>query len=144
MRSKVPSDSRVLVVEDNPADQHLTTVYLGEAWPSAGGSHVDYAADGREALAKLQQTIYSLLILDWFLPDAQNGEVLTHVRQGTTPLPVVVVSGAARSQVAGNLEELRAEFLSKTHMNGHTLHHAIQAAHHRLGLPVPGRFSRSA
>jgi CheY-like chemotaxis protein len=126
----------VLVVDDNPADQHLTTIYLGEAWPSARGSLVDYAGDGREALAKLRDAVYALLILDWHLPDYRNGEVLAGIRAGDTSLPVVVVSSAERQDLSADLDGLRAAFLSKTQMNGCTLHQAIECAHNRLGLPA--------
>jgi CheY-like chemotaxis protein len=126
--------AKVLVVDDNPADQHLTTIYLGEAWPSTDGTHVDYAGDGREAIVKLRDAAYSLLILDWYLPDGNNGHVLEHVRSVGVPLPVVVVSVAERWHVAADLDGLRAEFLSKAQMNGRTLHQAIHCAHSRIGL----------
>lgn len=136
-------EPRVLVVDDNPADQHLTAMYLGEALPSTAGTQVDYAGTGREALTKLREAAYSLLILDWFQPGGNNAEVLTHVRSGGAPLPVVVISGAERQLLTADLDGLRAEFLSKQQMSGRTLHRAVQSAHERLGLMgLPATMSR--
>lgn len=118
----------VLIVDDNPADQWLTAMQLEEAWPSAQHCEVEYAADGHEALAKLDQHPYALLVLDWKLPVLGEGEVLRRLRAAGSRLPVVVVSGADREDIGADFECLGATFLNKRELDPPHFQHAIYQA----------------
>ena len=57
----------VLVVDDNPADQHLVADHLGKIRSFKCGMELDFAKDGMEVLAKLRTKNFDLVILDWEL-----------------------------------------------------------------------------
>ena len=81
---------RLLVVEDNPAEQLGITALLGHS-----DIEIETAANGREALAVLRQNPADCVVLDLKLPDMTGFEVLETL--GTDPelsdIPVVVFTG---------------------------------------------------
>ena len=115
----------VLVVDDNPADQNLTAIHLRAAWPFERTLKLEFAADGREALAKLHTKHFTFVVLDWSLPVLGQGEVLRHLRQNKIRIPVVVISGVGREEINADLDALQAAFLSKNDMNPDTFWSAI-------------------
>ncbi len=81
---------RLLVVEDNPAEQLSIRELLGHE-----DIDVSVAATGKDALATLKQESFDCVVLDLSLPDMSGFEILEHFRD--TPslcdLPVVVFTG---------------------------------------------------
>jgi two-component system sensor histidine kinase/response regulator len=131
------SGFRVLVIDDSEIDREITSRHLGKAWPFERELMLDYAADGWEALEKMRSTRYALFVLDWKLPGMGGGEVLRGIRQFGIRIPVVVLSGLQRDQIADDLESLGAAFLNKDEMNPSTLHDAIAASLRQLGHVQP-------
>ena len=132
----------ILVVEDNLVDQHLATIHLKNVQTFKLAVELDFAIDGKDALAKLAQKEFALLILDWNLPAAGQGEVLQQLRRNNQRIPVVVTSGREPQQIAPELAELRAAYLSKDRMTPETFHTAISIALALVGLEE-GRFFRT-
>lgn len=120
--------SPVLVVEDNPVDRHLVVTQLQGIQSLKHDLKLDFASDGAEALAKLAEKDFALLILDWNLPVLGQGEVLRQLRKNNRRIPVVVTSGRERQQLANELVALQATFLSKDLMTPQTFHSVISAA----------------
>jgi CheY-like chemotaxis protein len=85
-----PRRKRLLVVEDNPAEQMSTRELLGY-----DDIDIDVADTGSAALAALSQASYDCVVLDLRLPDMTGFQVLEELRD--TPslrdLPVVVFTG---------------------------------------------------
>ena len=85
-----PRRKRLLVVEDNPAEQLSIRELLGHE-----DIDVAVATTGREALAALQVQPYDCVVLDLRLPDMSGFEVLEQLRD--TPelsdMPIVVFTG---------------------------------------------------
>jgi HAMP domain-containing protein/signal transduction histidine kinase/DNA-binding response OmpR family regulator len=81
---------RLLVVEDNPAEQLSISELLGHE-----DIDVSVAATGREALATLTEQPFDCVVLDLSLPDMSGFEILEHFRDTTSlcDLPVVVFTG---------------------------------------------------
>lgn len=132
----------VLIVDDNPIDQELAAIYIKTAWPFEHQVQIDFAADGREALARIRTKLYALVVLDWKLPMAGEGQVLRQLRQDGIQVPVVVLSGHAREDIAADLPALRAAYLNKNQMGPATFHQAIANALRLLGYAVlPEQFS---
>ena len=127
----------VLVVDDNPADQQLTAIYLGKAWPFERTLKLEFAVDGAEALAKLRAKPFAMVVLDWLLPVLGSGEVLRHLRQQGIRIPVVVISGGEREVIPADLDALQAAFLNKNEMNPDTFWSAISQSLTLLGLKRP-------
>ncbi|NQU11622.1 response regulator [bacterium] len=129
---------RVLVVDDSEADRALVGIRLGEAWPFTPDLVLDYAADGTQALAKLQDQRFALVVCDWRKPGSNGADVLRQMRDHGWQIPVVVVSGLEREEIVEDLELFRAAFLNKNALNATTLHNAILASLSLRGGGLPG------
>jgi CheY-like chemotaxis protein len=85
-----PRRKRLLVVEDNPAEQLSIRELLGDK-----DIDVTIASTGQEALETVKENPFDCLVLDLRLPDMTGFEVLENLRD--TPelsdLPVVVFTG---------------------------------------------------
>jgi len=132
----------ILIVDDNLVDQHLTTIHLKNVQTFKLTLDLDFAIDGKAALVKLAQKEFALLILDWNLPEAGQGEVLQQLRKNNHRIPVVVISGREPQQIAPELAEHRAAYLSKDRMTPETFHTAISIALALVGMEE-GRFFRT-
>ena len=85
-----PRRKRLLVVEDNPAEQLSTQELLGYE-----DIDIDVVESGSEALRALSESSYDCAVLDLRLPDMSGFDVLTQLRDTATlkDLPVVVFTG---------------------------------------------------
>ncbi len=82
-----PPRRRVLVVDDEP------TLRLGFSYALAD-CDTDTAATGREALLKLEEAAYDILILDLRMPDIDGLGVIEALRRHGNTMPVVLCSAA--------------------------------------------------
>lgn len=82
-----PRRFRVLVVDDEP------TLRLGFSYALAD-HETDTAAGGREALLKIEQQPYDVVILDLRMPDIDGLQVIEVLRRQENRLPVVLCSAA--------------------------------------------------
>jgi DNA-binding response OmpR family regulator len=82
--------SRVLVVDDEPAIRALVAKIVERA-----GHPVDTARDGAEAIEKLEQTEYAVIVLDLMMPNIDGYGLIEHlkVREGSKPAVIVVSAG---------------------------------------------------
>ena len=89
-----PHRKRLLVVEDNPAEQFSTCQLLQH-----DDIDIDVADSGSSALQALEQNSYDCLVLDLRLPDMTGFEVMERLRDNPVlrDLPVVVFTGRALS-----------------------------------------------
>lgn len=85
-----PQESRVLVVDDEPAIRALVAKIVQRA-----GHPVDTARDGAEAIEKLAQTDYAVIVLDLMMPNIDGYGLIEHLkgREGTKPAVIVVSAG---------------------------------------------------
>ncbi len=88
--------ARVLVVEDNPANQLVMAEWLGGL-----GIEVDLAGSGEEALARLGQTVPDLVLMDLHMPGLDGLATTARIRAweaglGTgTRLPILALTADA-------------------------------------------------
>lgn len=75
------ANASVLVVEDSSTMRRI----LCEMLSRLGFRHVDEAADGTTALAKLRTRSYSLVISDWHMEEVSGLDLLREVRRISTP-----------------------------------------------------------
>jgi two-component system sensor histidine kinase BarA len=66
----------VLVVDDNKVIRELVTRQLAKL-----GAHADTAADGKQALAVLEQTAYDLVLMDVQMPDMDGITTTQEIRK---------------------------------------------------------------
>ena len=90
----------VLAVEDEPALRRILSDALGQA-----GYHVDSAEDGIEAVNRIEQQEYSVVILDIGLPRLNGMEVLRFVKKRRPDIPVIMITANATMERA--IEALR-------------------------------------
>jgi two-component system response regulator MprA len=103
------SQSRVLVVDDDPALTRTLTLALG-----LHGYEVDCAGDGAAAIARLRLGSYAAVILDLGLPRVDGFGVCRWLRERRDDTPVLMLS--ARHAVADRVRGLDAgadDYLAK-------------------------------
>jgi CheY-like chemotaxis protein/two-component sensor histidine kinase len=85
-----PRRKRLLVVEDNPAEQMSIQELL-----SYDDIEIDTAGTGNGALTSLRQNQYDCVVLDLRLPDMSGFEVLEEIKrdEALSDVPVVVFTG---------------------------------------------------
>jgi len=86
---------RILVVDDDAKVRALLGEMLVEQ-----GYEVVAAADGTEALQRVDENDLSLVLLDYQLPDMDGLKVLEEVKKRRPALPVVMVSGFGTIKLA--------------------------------------------
>jgi CheY-like chemotaxis protein len=85
------SEPRVLLVDDELSSAEvLALVLAGE------GYQVTLAADGRQALARLEEAAPDLLVIDFMMPGMNGAELVKAIREREqfSGTPVVLISGA--------------------------------------------------
>jgi two-component system copper resistance phosphate regulon response regulator CusR len=90
---------RVLVVDDSERLREALATGL-----RANGMTVETAADGEEAMARLQAAQFDIIVLDILMPRMNGLQVLKHVRLSKLPTRILILS--ARDQVADRVEAL--------------------------------------
>jgi DNA-binding response OmpR family regulator len=88
----VASESKVLVVDDEPAIRALVAKIVERA-----GHPVDTARDGAEAIAMLEATNYSVIVLDLMMPNVDGYGLIRHLKERSGPRPAVIVVSAGDS-----------------------------------------------
>jgi len=83
----LPTDARILVVEDDPSIQLGLKMALGNE-----GYRVTGAEDGAAALELLESAPWDLVILDVMLPKVNGYEVLRTLRSLDVAVPVLMLS----------------------------------------------------
>ena len=82
---------RALIVEDDPAIRRLVEKLLARR-----NVEIDTAHDGREAVEKLRNKRYSVLILDLMVPELNGFEVIEFLKREGLQVPVAVVSAVSQ------------------------------------------------
>lgn len=100
---------RVLVIDDDPGIRE----YL-QALASRQGYRVFAAADGEEALERLEETRPDIVTLDAILPGMDGLETLRRLKQRMPEVPVVMLSGHGQARTIVEAMRLGAsDFLRK-------------------------------
>ncbi len=92
-------DQRVLVVDDEPAIRALVAKIIDRA-----GLPVDTAASGQEAIEKLDQRPYAVLVVDLMMPQIDGYGVIDHLRDHGWRKPAIIVITAGDSSAIRRLD----------------------------------------
>src|SRR5918911_2772371 len=88
----------VLLVEDNPGDARLVEIMLSKARP--GDFEVTNVARLGEAIERLDDSMFDVILLDLSLPDSDSMETVYQTRMAAPRTPVVVLTGQDDEEVA--------------------------------------------
>jgi len=105
-------DAEVLVVDDS----RMMRTVLRRSLTELGFTNVTEAVDGGDAVGKMQEKSFDLVLLDMEMPVMTGLEVLTamNVNPATRGVPVIVISGAEETERAVRCIEAGAEdYLTK-------------------------------
>ncbi len=86
-----PDTIRTLVLEDNPGDVRLLRELLSEAAPSVFDQTVVETV--RDALARLREGRFDLILSDLSLPDSRGIETFLQLQEQAKRIPIVVLTG---------------------------------------------------
>src|SRR5262249_30891572 len=92
----------ILVVDDNQLNRDLLSRRLERE-----GFRVALANDGREAVARVEQQHFDLVLLDVMMPQLNGIEVLQHIRRSFSMLELPVLILTAKSQSEDVVSALR-------------------------------------
>jgi DNA-binding response OmpR family regulator len=100
---------RVLIVEDDLAFSYLLQYHL-----ELDHYLVDAVKTGAEGLARLDQRIHDIAILDWMLPDMMGVDICRSFRShgGTTPILILTAKNTSEEKALG-LDAGADDFLVK-------------------------------
>lgn len=93
------SRGRVLVVDDEPAIRALVTKIVERAgYPVVG------ARDGAEAIEKLEQETYAVVVVDLMMPNVDGYGLIEHIKANIQPRPAIIVISAGDSAMLRRLD----------------------------------------
>ena len=68
------------------------------------GLPVDCARDGADAIARLDECHYSVVVLDLMMPNVDGFQFVEHIRRRGGPRPAIIVISAGESSVLRRLD----------------------------------------
>lgn len=101
--------SKVLLVEDT---ESLARLYMAYLVPL--GLEITWVATGTDAISKLENEIYEIVLLDIMLPDISGIKILEHINQETIQAQVIVLTAHGTKDMVMTAMRLgAADFLEK-------------------------------
>jgi DNA-binding NtrC family response regulator len=131
-RPRRPDELRVLIVEDDPRVREMLVRVA-----QAAEFHVLAVWSGEEAVRHNNQAPFQIVILDYHLPRMNGLETLQKLREKSSDLQAIVLTGYASIDVAKQAIHLDVvEFLTKPCQRGE-LERALDRALKRLAATTP-------
>ncbi len=103
------NSARILIAEDEKAQRDLLEGFLKKE-----GYEVDTASNGREALGKLRENIFEVVLLDYRMPELDGLQTLKEIRGLYPDLSVIMMTayGTVETAVA-SMKEGALDYLTK-------------------------------
>jgi diguanylate cyclase (GGDEF)-like protein/PAS domain S-box-containing protein len=127
-------ERRVLIVEDNPADERLTRMALSDG--RRARYVVESAADLHEAVSLLHsEDPFDVVLLDLNLPDAAGLATVDELQAASKDVPIVVLTGLEDHEIGvAAIQRGAQDYLAKGALTSATLDQAIVYAVERHAL----------
>lgn len=94
---------RILVADDNPINQAVARAVL-----EAAGARVDTAADGLQALERLQLDVFDLVLMDVHMPNMDGIEAVSRIRDGQAGRADIPILALTADAMPGEADRLKA------------------------------------
>ncbi|KAF0172573.1 MAG: Multi-sensor signal transduction histidine kinase [Limisphaerales bacterium] len=121
--STASAATRVLLIEDSPADVLLISALLGDEF------NVTQVPGLREGIAAAAQASFDIVLLDLFLGDSRGLDTFAQLQALHPELPILVMSGLDDEQVAESaVHDGAQDYLVKGQMDEVLLHRAVRYA----------------
>lgn len=118
-----PASTRVLLIEDSPADVMLISALLGDEFA------VTQVPGLREGIAAAAQASFDIVLLDLFLGDSRGLDTFAQFQALHPELPILVMSGLDDEKVAeAAVHDGAQDYLVKGQMDEVLLHRAVRYA----------------
>jgi CheY-like chemotaxis protein len=125
---------RVLIVDDDSAIRKLLAVLCGRL-----GFNCDSASDGVEALQKIEDESFDLMLLDLMMPRLNGFQVIDRLRHRTERPRIVVVTAQGQKQTAELESEPMVEAVITKPFEMDVLCEVLSKVTSGLGKPVMQR-----
>lgn len=89
----------ILLVEDNKINVMVARSFL-QNW----GAEIDVAENGKEALAKLDETRHQLIFMDLHMPVMNGYEAAQKIRENGVKIPIIALTANLREEVASKTD----------------------------------------
>src|SRR5262249_7925911 len=123
----VPTQIRVLLVEDDPNDARLIELMLADADPA--GFELRRAERLEGALKQLSTGHIDVVLSELSLPDSQGLDTFLQLQAGAPHVPIIVLSGLNDTTVALNaVHEGAQDYFIKGEVEGQLLARAMRYA----------------
>jgi two-component system NtrC family response regulator len=101
--------AKILIAEDERTQRDLLDGFLKKE-----GFEVDAASNGREALSKLNEGVFDIVLLDHKMPDLDGFQALREIRKFYPDLPVVMMTAYGTIETAvACMKEGAIDYLTK-------------------------------
>ncbi|MBI1997886.1 MAG: response regulator [Deltaproteobacteria bacterium] len=121
--------TKILLVEDNPADAKLLQATFDEVGSHASEIELVEVPRLADAIRRLQEANFDLVLLGLSLPDSQGVATVARVKEVRPNLPIVVLTGHDDDNVAANaLRQGAQDYLVKGQIDRRILLRAIRYA----------------
>ena len=115
----------ILIIEDNPADQELLVENLKST--NLLINDIKIADRLEDAITLLRQQSFSLIFLDFYLPDSSGMESFTVLSKENSKIPVIILSGLSDTKLSLKAISLGAQdFLIKGDYTEQSLEKAVR------------------
>lgn len=102
---------RIIILDDNFAQAEMITTFLHHS----GYSDVTHVATIQEFWTRLEKETFTILLLDYRLPDGTGLDVLQEIKQRNITIPVIMITGQGDERVAVKaIQQGAADYLQKS------------------------------
>ena len=114
---------RILVVDDEEIVIQCCRRILADS-----AYHVEFVHSGVEALKKIEESSFDLMILDFMMPKMDGMEVLRHVKETQPGIKVIMVTGLDQADTAQRARNLGVFHYLPKPFDPDALRHAVESA----------------
>ena len=114
----------ILVIEDNPADSQLVSIFLKAIYN--GKTTISIADSLNRAMELVEENNYDVILLDLSLPDSSGLETFIKLHRDISNTPIIVLTGLEDETVGINAVKMGAQdFLQKNDLDERLLKKSI-------------------